>query len=469
MKLNKILSYLSKKGVLLFGIVVGLLIAVFSSIIVNAEELDGIDDDTSSGSVIISTCLYAKSSTNTYEYEYNIYVDKDSDYLSRMCCMETSGSTVNGNSCVTVTLLANYTMTGTIVRDGVTSDFSGTSISTDTSVQSYSCMVYRFATLSECQQYLAGELDASVALNYDEINEAQKQKIYDSGIPYYDNTTLSLMGNESCVLDANMSSTQKELFDSYCDLYGSTPFYVEIYSHAIYAENKQLGMYNQFVIDYGSSNKLGNILPNADKVDELIRFDSSGRLYVSGEQGISGGGGRHGASFVISETSPLIAYSYETITFRDGVIGTSHFTKDIIFDGPAIEGYTLMGYMTEVNLVFDDGENYIYGKKAYSYTWMTAALRDRFGSKTVFYDGDGNQISGEEVNFDKYGNIISDSDDVDVNSLWDYIENGFILLGEDGFLGLLQQTFLGVPIWIWTLVGTALTIQLAVMVFKVLG
>lgn len=463
-KLRYIISFLNKKGVFALGLVFGIVLALFFSNFVFAEA------STSSYVLIDADCIYSKNGTDiTKSYGFKISVS-DPDYLTKYAGVLNTGSIVAGITCNKVGVISLNSTTFEVERDGNVTTVTGTNYSTDTSVLSYTSNIYIFSTSQMAELYLNGEIDASSALNYEEVQNANRSFSYDSDLPYYDKTSLSLNADNTCLLDANMSNSQRDLYNSFSTDSGS-PFMIELYSHAIYAKTTDLGNFNAFVLMYGTENNLGNKLPNAKKVDEIIKFDSSGRLIVNGEQGFTGGGGRHGDSFSISDSSPLIAYTFEQVTFRDGLSATSHFTRDVSYVGTEMDGYILIGYMTEICLVYPDGNDVRYGRKTYSYTWLTRALRERYGSQSSFYDGDGVKFEGEDYVFDEYGKEVDSTysgGNLNNDNVIDYIKNGYGLSGTDGYIEMSRRFFVGIPDYIWGIIAFALSINVIVILFKVL-
>lgn len=450
-KLRYIFSFLNKKGV--FGLVVGIVfVLAFSRIVFADEVIDALPSD----SVLI--CEIPGS--------YQLYVRSQDFDVSKMCWAKNNSDYswyYLGPNLSEV--YYKYEYQGVFKKTSM----NDRSMTPFTDIPLTSPSLYVFESISDAQAYLNGEIDASSAVNFEEVQNFNRSFTYDSDLPYYDKTSLSLNTDKTCLLDANMSTSQRDLYNSFSTDSGS-PFLIELYSHAIYAKTTELGNFNAFVLMYGTENDLGNKLPNSKKVDDIIKFDSSGRLIVNGEQGFMGGGGRHGDSFVISDSSPLIAYTFEQVTFRDGLSATSHFTRDVSYVGTEIDGYILIGYMTEICLVYPDGNDVRYGRKTYSYTWLTQALRDRYGSQSSFYDGDGVKFEGEDYVFDEYGNEVDSTysgSNITNDNVIDYIKNGYGLTGTDGYIEMSRRFFIGVPDFIWGIIAFALSINVIVILFKV--
>ena len=406
------------------------------------------------------------------------YIDDSCDLLSDICCCYLA-SAVDSNG-VQIDTYAFYCKKAFNRVREFNSDYeSGDRLTSeqtpalvfvhdfDSGTALFNC--YVFDSENACKQFINGEIDASSALNYDVIQDMNRVDIYDDSLPYYDITSLSLnTSNQSCLLDANMSETQRNIYTSFPK---EVPFNIELYTHAIYAKTKDLGNFNAFCIMYGYDNSLGNHLPNAQKVDDLIKFDSNGRLIVNGEHGYVGGGGRHGSTFTISETSPLLAYTFDQITYRDGLSASVHFTRDIVLNDAEkyFDGYQLIGYMTEICISHPNGSEISYGRKTYSYTWLTKALRDRYGSQSTYYDGEGLKIEGESYTFDEYGNqtTVDSSNVINDGNVIDYIKNGFGLLGSQGVIQLAQTCFVGVPSYLWALYATLISVNIVLIIFKI--
>lgn len=86
---------------------------------------------------------------------------------------------------------------------------------------------------------------------------------------------------------------------------------------------------------------------------------------------------------------------------------------------------------------------------------------------------DGNPIDNEvnekvvnDVKLDSDGNI--SGADLNTDNLLEYISNGYGLFGTGGYIELSRRFFLGVPSYIWALIAMAMSVNIVVIVFKVI-
>lgn len=362
---------------------------------------------------------------------------------------------------------------------------------------SESLPIYRFSDKATCDKYLSGQMTdselASAALNYNEVQESQREYDYDETYPYYDKASIAVNANSTATYNANMSQDMTnryyELNAKIADKTGNsddkhTRAYVEYYAAAIYADSSKLGVFNNYVLQYGNSvGSLSGTLPNGKKMDEIVKFDSNGRLCVSGYSGVE----ERGYKLICKEdtSSYLIAVEIDKITANDQVLCSPSFQRQLdadlkftnsgsadgfLFGGTNSDSYTLIGYCTDIRINIVQGNKYTYSKDTYTYTWLNSAMRDRYGTKSTTYDN--NSIStGENYEFDNNGNGYGGfeiSDQTNMDSMKDYARTGFGLLGKDGYLALTAAALYQVPMFVWQCIGFVICVYGTFVLMKLL-
>lgn len=369
--------------------------------------------------------------------------------------------------------------------------------------------VYIFNTGSEASQYLSGNLDAKNALNYEDVQEsleANRSYSYDGTYPYFDKSSMVVNKNNTVTYNAAMSEEQRnryyDLLAMDIDKEGTGTdshriAYMEYYCTAVYADSSQLGIFNNFMLQYGSRDT-GFIntskIPNANKVDEIIQFDPNGRLKVSGYYGIQGHKHSSGFSgflgnspFAWSDDSALMAVELDSATPSDKLTVTPSFQKllqsddkitDITQYGTLLGGgvakvknYTLIGYACDVRIVVLENGEYKYSKDTYTYTWLNSAMRDRYGASTSTYDDNGNK-SPDSYHFDGNGEetdgTLNNGFEYNMDGIQGFIKSGFRLLDANGFLSLIGNTMNFIPAWVWLFVEAVIAIYVSFLLFKLL-
>ena len=385
-----------------------------------------------------------------------------------------------------------------ITKDGVADPNNGfRKIADEPFNVSEALPIYRFSDKATCDKYLSGQMTdselASAALNYNEVQESQREYDYDETYPYYDKASIAVNANSTATYNANMSQDMTnryyELNAKIADKTGSsdelhTKAYVEYYAAAIYADSSQLGVFNNYVLQYGNSvGSLSGTLPNGKKMDEIVKFDSNGRLCVSGYSGVA----ERGYKLICKEntSSYLIAVEIDKVTANDQVLCSPSFQRQLdadlkftnsgsadgfLFGGTNSDSYTLIGYCTDIRINIVQGNKYTYSKDTYTYTWLNSAMRDRYGTKSTTYDN--NSIStGENYEFDNNGNGYGGfeiSDQTNMDSMKDYARTGFGLLGKDGYLALTAAALYQVPFFIWQCIGFVICVYGTFVLMKLL-
>lgn len=346
----------------------------------------------------------------------------------------------------------------------------------------FNLCIPKFSSASLAIQYAKGEIGLEQAENWNYLQDSMVTNSYNEDMPRYDKLTITVNSNDTATVTAGMSEEQLAIYQAgFTD--STNPYKLELHNYAIYAKKSQIGIFNDFVLKYGVGTKLENWLPSSKKMDELVTFDENDRLLIHEYAG-SGACSKclYDDVMTISSASYLMASRQKIISPPDGVVATSTYTIDITPAsnniGSAPDTYDLIGFCSVIAITkLDDDGNYIAGPCTYSYSWLTEAMAQRYGNKTESYLPDGTQVSGSSNYFDKSTGEIMDystgssgsaTGSIDIDGLLEDIKKGFGLSGTNGYIELARQFFVGIPTSIWILIGTALAVNIIVIIFKAL-
>lgn len=531
MKRLNILQFFSKKGVLAIGLIAGMVLSLFccQSVPVSASEL-GNDPDSIhkpgennqfpavSGSVFRFTSWWVaigQTAERVQDFSYDFVQKSNAEsvpLLSNTCYYYTTeyenrnglGTMYRINIEVTSSFAGNHTIEWTgQYRDGSAMSTKSSSFN-DNHIDFLSGIkdlpIYLFESKDMSQKYLRGEISANSALNYDAIQKRlEAVSGYDDSLPYFDKAVMELNNNDSVTYTSAMSADMQEQYynmnikviDKDNSEAGETGehyrSYVEMYAVAIYASNKDLGVFNNALL------KTTGGIANQSKIDDLVKFGSNGKIIVSGMGSRNSSlvsaflNGSMGADIVtLGSTSSLYAVPVDCIQLSDKVtsfpkvvrnlsasstIDDSSILQAIVWGSVGTDAYTLIGYAADVRVVYYEVSTgkYIASRDTYTYTWVYHALQDKYGSGTIAYDGAGNitdMNSFDNTNVDtgsNWGSVPEYSE----ASLEQYVKNGFGLLGKNGFFVLTRQVFSFLPLELWILIYFALAVSISIMVLKV--
>lgn len=504
MKKINILQFFSKKGVLVLGLIAGMVLALFCSqlVLASAEEDNTTDD-------YILICDYTRPGL----YHTGLYVRNDIYSAKQVAILKNGDSYISRCSEALGTSNSyrfNETNIGTGSNAGKVREWylSGIGSSFSTTSDTIAFFVPVFDSQEKVDDYFATG-DYSNALNCDDLQDFEQSKEQVTGIddslPYFDSSVMQLNQNDSVTYRSAMSSAMQSEFYQMCaktiDKNGTAESterykaYVELSASAIYANESALGYFNSMALKLAGSTVPGG----KDKLDDVIQFDSNGRLKVASYSNademvakeISGSSNPHrmmvAGMFDINHDSDLVAVSVDDVTLGDknssfpGVtrnlsaasrVSGASLLADCLFGSLVSEAsYDLVGYVADVRIVYyevDTGK-YIASRDTYTYTWIYSTLQERYGSGTVSYDSDGNIVTKND--FDNLNSDIGSNwgsvPDYEPDTLLQYIRKGFGLLGTDGYIELSRRYFLGIPVYIWALIAMAMSVNIIVIVFKV--
>lgn len=317
---------------------------------------------------------------------------------------------------------------------------------------------YIFKTKDDANGYLKGTVPATAATNYDEVQQAlqdiEKQmqefnKTYDGSIPIPDKVYFSSLGASGVtgVWSYNSSTFNDFEYELYYDVklehfYSTSSFVEKIFS-------KEKTTYNNFKKTSDESiNELGQVVPQYS-VQNYADNHVTGSIYNGLLSDTSDKG--------IKEINGLM-YVTNTITSVP-----QEFKLNLDFQ------YLYVGSQLSVTpyYVNEDGEKK-YGKTVVSRKFTADDLDAILGSTNtvVATDDSGTQYAESQTKVDSNGNYYDNV--LTTDNVTEYVKNGFGLAGSDGYVELSRRFFGGIPPYIWAIIAMALSVNLTVIVFKVL-
>lgn len=516
-KVNMLLQFLSKKGVLILGIIIGLLVAfVTAGAIVHAEESTEESGEKEHAGSITWTDIWTDGNNVGASIVQNVRGS------GRICLYYTGGTDGTSNSGFILMSDKKFTVSA------FSSIYNTTSIKESYlyngkyqiydagSVTSFTSSGFLlFSDREKAFAYVDGTISEEDLLKYSNWDEYINGKDpmdkyslgYNSDIPYYDSCSLSVNQNQSATYNAKMSATQQSktkvvTSDDKEDEKGpdEDAYKTGYKAYAIYLDSGTFGGFNSMVMEMGLDKMI-----QMKKLDDVIKFDVSGRLTV--KKLLSFGSGASSSSGTLFDAvglslltpyeskdsdCPLVAVEIDSLnsnlvpSFQRTLNADKYLdvsTNKTSNSSAASHTHVLIGYYA-TNIVYrDDAEgNHECGNLSYSYQWIYDSFRKRYGSGTNvmsnsgFNEGDAVLEPDLSYGYDRDGNMFTNSDfsqsgGLTTANLLDFIKSGFGLLsnnGTVGFIALAASFFNSIPVAVWMLVYFAMSVNIVVIVFKVL-
>ena len=448
-KLRYIFSFLNKKGVFALGLVIGIISVLFFSKIVFAEETTLPGD-------MVQICYIPGG--------YELYVHASDFDVTKMAWGKNNGSDYSW-SYVGPNLSQVYYRNSPDKALTPYYNYNNLSMTPYTEVPITCASLYVFNSVGEAQAYINGEIDASSALNYEEVQKNNKD--YDSSIPVPVKAYINVITNSTVSSVFSYDETELENFKSQYGYELQYEYEVEYF----YQMLSKLQINNQ---------KSNLVTTEKNKDSNSYSLDENG-LFVS-----SGTAGELYETFSANQlidlqycnaTADTGPYSCTGVVALDNAVTSSppnyYELYSIPFSLTSME-YHMQFILAQVRIstfyVDDSGmrhysddiyirrslwdkDNDLYGS---TYTRIT---KDENGNDTFQFshviDSNGNDVNGVVGSFS-------------VDSVEQYIKNGYGLTGSDGYIEMSRRFFIGVPEYIWTIIAFALTINVIVILFKIL-
>lgn len=338
---------------------------------------------------------------------------------------------------------------------------------------------YIFDSKAKVEAYLRGEIDAKEAENYDDLINDKGD--YDKSLPYYDKAEVTPVESNNMRMQFTAAMNSKRVKDLYNLRDDGYQLYYTFESYGIYMESDVWTSLLRIAERYGVTTSF------SQKAKENIVIDSSGRLVVG--KAHSGGGGRHsGTLFKTKSSNTCHVYAVEmsdTVRTSDKLSAGQYFSKELvasIYNGGSVNNLlfgvngsaNLIGYYVIIQpYIIKDG-TIIYAKPTYAYNWCYKSLRDALGNGAYNYDPTTPDGPVDPVTPPSPGP--SPDPDPDNPDPVDPVDpSSFDLVGyiklcmkeAKSFILLFDMYLTAVPAAIWVLIIAAMTLNLIVIVFKI--
>lgn len=320
---------------------------------------------------------------------------------------------------------------------------------------SYSVYIPRFSSETLGKQYARGEIGIEYAENYEEIKG--KMAAYDSVVPSPDKLYIQDMSEASV-------SVAWQYTDSGIDLTGVT-YQVKV-EHFYMSSSLMTSIAKGYTGKNGESSYKFN--HSTDSMNRLIVEDTV-ETYLSAPTNLLAD------SILVSENVNLLAGTmhstnviYVVPTDYSGQFASS---GNAFFTGLS-NSHVATYCGTQVTLIpykEIDGQ-LVKGNVCVARRFMNDILNGLVGSTytQIGQDDSGNEYIASSSYQDTNGNETDLIGSLDEDSLLKNIRNGFGLSGTNGYIEMARQFFIGIPVSIWVLIGTALSVNIVVIVFKAL-
>lgn len=337
---------------------------------------------------------------------------------------------------------------------------------------------YVFSSESECLQYLAGDLEATEAINYDEISSSNA--VYDDRVPSPSSVYIS--NQTSRQLGVNVS------FDSESLYYEGVPVFYDMQVYHYYR-------YDSIV--HTSSYPLGKH-SNKSSIDDSRIYadytlvDSNGDFTISlptvsglwnsyqEQKEISTSFFRWSAyDLCLGDDCPIVAE--DNTALESYIHSFTVRSYDSYHVDSGISLFKSIQDMTGINCnytcsqvkvqpyVYIDG-NKCYGKPIVVTKYINESTQNSYtfipqdSSNPTDISRSDDVITDNSV-FDDNGNRAYDTS-LSESGLLDNIRSGYGLSGSDGYFAITNRYLSSIPSSIWTLIGFALSVSIIICVFK---
>lgn len=338
---------------------------------------------------------------------------------------------------------------------------------------------YLFSSEEKAKAYLRGEIDENEADNYTDLIDDKGD--YDESLPYYDKAEVTPIASNNMRMQFTAAMNSKSVKDLYNLRDDGYQLYYTFESYGIYMDSDLWTSLLRIFDQHGLTTSFSK------KAKENITIDSSGRLVVG--QAHSGGGGRHsGTLFKTKSSNTCHVYAVEmkdTVTTSDKLSASQRFDKELsasIYNGGSVNNLlfgvngsaNLIGYYAIIQpYIIKDG-TIIYAKPTYAYNWVYKSLRDAIGNGAYNYDPTTPDGPVDPVTPPSPGpSPDPDPDNPDpVNpidpSSFDLVGYLKLCMTEaKSFILLFNMWLTAIPAAIWVLITAAMTLNLLVIIFKI--
>lgn len=410
-KLRYIFSFLNKKGVFVFGLVLGVVFSLLVSYSVFAEEV-ALPSDT------IQICYIPNG------YELHIHA---SDFdITRMAWGKNNGSDYAWVY-VGPNLSEVYYRNSPEHPWNLQHNMSNLAQTPYTTVPITCSTLYVFNSVQEAQAYVNGEIDASSAVNYDEVQN--NNLTFDSSVSSLDYAYLQQISETQNIVNFGYNETiPSDVVKYKITVYN---YYVQdstIYDLAFSLVGSQVKRFDKFYENGLLRTDLRTVQERMEEVTILTDME-----------------------FFIDE---------DPVVFSD-----SMYLENVVKlpDYRVFDKFQYFACRVEIVPVTADGR---YGNKVIVSGTISDVHNSLMGTNFVKEETDttGQTIQSTPQGVSNTGELVSSG--LNTDNLLSYFQNGFGLLGNNGFLALARETFSFFPTEIWVLIFFGISVSIVLVVAR---
>lgn len=410
-KLRYIFSFLNKKGVFFFGLVLGIVFSLFVSYSVFADEVTLPGD-------VIQICYIPDG--------YELYVHASDFDITKMAWGKNNGSDFSWIY-VGPNLSEVYYRNSPTDSWKVYKNMSNLSDTPYTTVPITCGSLYVFNSVSEAQAYVNGKIDASSAVNYEEVQN--NNLTFDSSIPSLDYAYLQQISETQNIVNFGYNETiPPDVVKYKITVYN---YYVQdttIYDLAFTLVGAQVKRFDKFYENGLLRTDLRTVQERMQEVTILTDME----FFMDEEQ----------KTFV------------DTMYLQNVVKLPDYNTFD---------KFQYFACRVEIVPVTSDGR---YGNKVIVSGTISDVHNSLMGTNFVKESSDstGQVIQSTPQGVTNTGEFTSSG--LNTDNLLSYFQNGFGLLGNNGFLALARETFNFFPAEIWVLIFFGISVSIVLIVAR---
>ncbi len=362
--------------------------------------------------------------------------------------------------CYRLYLYSSDKISVNVITDGVDSINNGYRLLSDEVLSLGEALpVYRFPDKATCERYLSGKMTeaelASSALNYDQVVFGSAS--YDASVPSPDKLYINSLSSSAV-------NSVWQYTDTTVDLSNVT-YKVEVENFYMSSS-----LFNSIAKGYTGRNgesswKFNGTIDACNRLKGMTTVETylsaptqllADQVLVSGEVMTDSGVMHTTNTYICKPTDYSGRFASSGNAFFTGA-SNSHWVE---YCGSQI---TVTPY-AEVDGVMKKGSTCVARR------FTNDILNGLVGSTytKIAEDPEGCEYIESTNKQDSSGNEADTIGSLDDSNILQHVKKGFGLAGTNGYVALAKQFFVGVPESIWILIGMALAVSIAVIVFKAL-
>ncbi len=470
-KINLVLQFFSKKGVLLIGIVIGILLAfVMANYAVHAEETTEESAEIPEEKVYAGTITWTDIWTDGNGVGASILNDVKGS--GKVCLYYTGGTDGTSNS--GFILMSEEKFTCTLfnpVYNTITSKesylYSGKYQIYDAGmVTSFSSSGFLlFSDREKAFSYIDGtisEEDLKKYSNYDSWKEEQRESVYDKAIPIPDDFGFSNCDSKGIQVVWKYTDSESLTYNNYPLMYDVQVEY--LYTSMSATSGFLFGYTGSTGLQGGSVDSAIGNLKTVEATHTVEEYLTTGESLVNNLLKAESIDKNYGPMTLVNTFSG-VPKDYKSQFVSSGnpfFSGATNSTHPIFIGAQA----TVTPYYIDAEGIRHNGNDSVTRKFV---NGITSAVSGGNTTVVVGTDGEGNKYYESEYTPSyEAGSGLGGIGSLDGEGLGNYVKNGFGLLGNNGFLALAQRMIGIFPSEIWVLILFALGVSLTLMIGKVI-